>query len=184
MSFLGALKSGKNGEELLIQLFRDASIECQSNPKNKDVEWDVSGTLFGLDFHVEAKFDLMEAKTKNIAVEYHNPKLKKPSGIFATKSDLWAIILSSPLTIWIARTSDLKKYVEKEPCLKDIEVGGDKNASLKLFNRDSIFADIFHRIDELPPWELSDLLIRLLGTKHERLRDKVVAGVIQDRVEW
>lgn len=184
MSFLDALKSGKNAEELLKQLLRDASIESESNPKNKDVEWDVSGTLFGLDFHIEAKFDLMEAKTHNVAIEYHNSKLDKPSGIFATKADLWAIILSDPLTVWVSRTSDLKKYVETESCLKDIKAGGDKNASLKLFNRDSIFADIFHRIDDLPPWELSSLLIRLLGTKHERLRDKVVADTVQNGVEW
>lgn len=180
MSFLSDRKIGMNGEQLLRGLLADASIENVANSELSQAEladWDVQGNLFGLKFSIEIKCDVMEAKTGNVAIEYHNPKQDKSSGINITKADLWVIILEDT-SVWIARTTDLKRYVNEEECLRDIQCVGDGNSSIKLFNRDKIFSDIFYRIDDLPTWELSHLLVELLGERHVRVRNKLVADAL------
>jgi hypothetical protein len=173
MTFLSDVAHGKLGERLFSDLLVQAGINVTKVSGRKiQIEWDVQSELYGLQFSVEVKCDFREAKTGNVAIEYYNPKAKKLSGISATTAELWVIVLQAPTTIWVAAVTDVRRYMKQEKCERTILCGGDKNASFKLYNRCKIFQAVFHRIDELAPWELSDLLVKMLGTKHVEQRER------------
>lgn len=123
-------------------------------------KWDVEAVL-GRTFTIEVKYDAMEARTGNVAIEHYNTRACKPSGISATTSDVWAIVLQSPTTVWLARTSDLRHYFETVAG-REIACGGDGNAAMRLYPRHELFDAIFHRADELAPWDMCSLLLNLL----------------------
>jgi hypothetical protein len=117
----------------------------------------------------------MQAKTGNIAVEYENPVSKKPSGIMATTSDLWAIVLEHG-EIWICRTSDLRTFFACEKHVKQIKRAGDGNASIRLYKSDHLLRSCCQRIDGIPPWDVLDILVKLLGKKFEHARSKALGN--------
>ncbi len=140
--------------------------------------WDISGTLNGLRFTIEVKLDEMECQTGNVAVEYHNTDFDTPSGILGTSSNLWVIVLRKPTTAWACRSDELRRHLLHENCLRDIRNAGDGNASLKLYRRRELFEKLFHRIDELAPWELRDVLVNLLGEKYVDARSQNLAHAV------
>ncbi len=118
---------------------------------------------------LEVKFDKMSKFTGNLAFEFWNPKKNEPSGLTASKSDFWVYCFNSPLEAYIVELSVLKDYIELHPAKKVIHVGGDKNASLYLYDKDQIVADIFWRIDELDPNALNAGLQTIVNTRNNKL---------------
>lgn len=181
MSYRASADLGRVGEDFVRELMDAAAIENSRNCAESLEEltgWDIKCTLFDLPFTIEVKFDAMEAKTGNIAVEYHNSALNKPSGIMATTSALWLIVLQKPMTAWVCNSDELRAHLTHGKCLRDIRCAGDGNASLKLYRRRELFEELFCRIDELSPWELRDTFVNLLGDDYVKARDKNLACAV------
>jgi hypothetical protein len=163
MSFQQAKKSGRVAEQIVGEILRKAGVVCRRH-EGKNSEWDLQCVLStGIVFTIEVKYDLLASTTGNIAIEYANPRTNKPSGLFATKSNLWFIVLDKPLSVWVAKTEDLKLFFSTQPPLKIIEKAGDGNAALRLYSKDHILDSVFSRLDELPPWSIFKELENLLG---------------------
>ncbi len=160
-NFRKTLKEGRKGEEALARLLKAAGISCVSHA---GLTHDLSCRFEELAFTVEVKFDQMEATTGNIAIEYYNTKLFKPSGIAATKANLWCVVLQKPETIWLCDTEFLREYAETVMPLRVITNAGDGNAALKLYKRDIILSEVFLRVDGLSPIRLLETIRGLLCT--------------------
>jgi hypothetical protein len=167
---MNSYKTGGFAENLVRSLLDVANIPNVKNSASKQtgmIEWDIKIEINGQIFTIEVKFDKMASKTGNLAIEYYNTKSKKPSGILATTSDLWAVVLNEPSSIWLVKTTDLLTFFHNEKPLKDIKYGGDKNASMKIFSKQHILP-IFQRIDSIKSSELMSAIAKLLGVVNER----------------
>lgn len=119
--------------------------------------WDLRSCAKGKFFTLEVKYDLMEAKTGNVAVEHYNTKSGHPSGITATKADLWVYVFST-LESHVCRASSLRDYLRDVPPKRSVN-GGDGNAALALYERDAILDTVFVPLTG----ELEGLLAGLLA---------------------
>jgi hypothetical protein len=167
MSYQQSRGAGNRGEDFVRDVLSRAGVETEKNvakDKRQLVQWDLKGNC-GREFTVEVKYDMMAARTGNLAVEYFNVKQGKPSGIDATTADLWAYVLNDPKSCWLARTRDFREYVGANKPLRDVPCGGDDNAAIKLYRKDELLDAVFRRVDELDPWDLTSLLKTLLETE-------------------
>jgi hypothetical protein len=139
MSFLNDLRVGKDAQEALKQKLLILGFANIS--ENNDIAYD----LLADEIKIEVKFDKYEERSGNIAIEFFNTKSNKPSGITATKADLWCHILQKDgsYLIYLTSTVKLKDFIEKNKPFRIIESGGDGNASLLLFKTDIIIPAIF-----------------------------------------
>jgi len=116
--------------------------------KGRFYDWDLSAAQLGTGyevFTVEVKYDDMQSKTGNIAIEIRNSKADKPSGLYATKADLWCHVLQD--SVWITSVDTLKEFCKDTPPFKSFNAAGDGNASILLYKTEDIL-EIFERIDE------------------------------------
>lgn len=158
---------GDIAEQRIIKLLNDANyIASKNEDKATRSHYDISvyKTFFCgcsdecMDydevhqFDIEVKNDVYALKSGNIAVEMFNPKSAKPSGLTATKSDLWVFMVGEEL--WVANTEALKKYVEENKPFRIIDSGGDNNAYIYLYKKDVLFPAVFHQINHLNDEEL------------------------------
>lgn len=121
---------------------------------------DSAGKDIGLlEFTTEVKWDLYAAKSGNIAIEMWNPKTNKPSGLTATKADIWCHITDG---LYFVSVNVLKKYVENNKPKRLIASGGDSNATLYLYDISTIFEDIFVRLDNLEIKKAQENLYNIL----------------------
>jgi hypothetical protein len=104
-NFLKDLRIGESGQNLIISLLNDFSLDVKTNKNN---EYDISCLINDFFYTFEIKYDVMANSTGNIAIEYYNPKSDKPSGITATKANYWICILN-PEQIYISTVENLKK---------------------------------------------------------------------------
>ena len=152
MGFKTDKQKGDHGEDLCIKLLEKNKFKCEKNRGTKQdlVGWDFKFRIpkSTIEILCEVKNDLMASKTGNLAIEYHNPKLNKPSGLEATKAYLWFYILDNT-QIWVGRVNEIKQFIiDNKPC-KKIKVGGDQNASLYIYKKERVLGEIFDRIDNL-----------------------------------
>lgn len=153
-----SLRVGKIGEKMVGSLLQRVGVEPTfSTGRFKD--YDVAGTLDSKNFTIEVKYDLYAEKSGNIAIEIFNVKSGEPSGLMATKADIWAHITDG---VYLTKVNTLKEYVNREVPHKVITCGGDNNSSMLLFREDKIFNDIFIRADELNDKELLNTLRDLI----------------------
>jgi len=135
---------GKVGEKSVIKALEKIGIKCTENKSKGDLSyWDISLNMGSFEVLVEIKRDWMESITGNLAIEYYNPKLNKPSGLMITDADLWFIVLNKPDRIYCCPVNKLKKYCKENKPIRDIVVGGDDNASLWLYNSEIMLKDCF-----------------------------------------
>ena len=142
------LKIGEAGQQIVIDLLIKCGITSTIvDSKNKSY-WDFSSTFKDsiTPFKVEVKYDLYQARSGNIAIEFFNSKSGKPSGIGITKADLWAIVLSDK-SVWITSTRTLKEFLKDNKPSRTILGGGDGNADLYLYPDTSVLA-YFTRLDD------------------------------------
>ncbi len=170
VAFCTTFRVGKSGERQLQKLFSQAGIKSVENAqtsRKKLSYWDLKAWINGHPFLVEVKFDVMASRTGNLAIEYYNTRMAKPSGIKGTKADLWVVVLADPIRIYAARTSDLLQYCEAVRPFRNISCGGDDNAAMWLYPAEQILEAVFHRIDDIFPAHLPAKLATLLdGVNH------------------
>lgn len=123
--------------------------------------WDVVACIQGKSLTLEVKYDKLQAKTGNVAVEFYNTRKNAPSGIEATKSDLWVFVLDNPTTVWIAKTCVLKHYFHSNYG-RVIRSGGDNNSNMKLFRSEKILKEIFVRIDNMNPEKIKRTVLSMV----------------------
>lgn len=128
-SFLSSLSVGKNGELAVIELLNDFGYSASKYDETKD--YDIFFEYKKKKVYGEVKNDVMAEKTGNFAIEFWNVKKNTASGISNCKSHLWFHIAANQ--IWMANTQDLKTYTEQVAPKRIITMGGDANASLKLY---------------------------------------------------
>lgn len=140
---------GKIGEKAVMAVLRRAGIECKLGPQGKFYDYDIECTFEDLRFTVEVKFDVMAAKTGNIAIETRNSFQNTPSGIEATKADIWTIVLKEldSYAVFITTVPKLKAFIKQFRPLREIPNAGDCNANILLYREDFILSKIFTRID-------------------------------------
>jgi hypothetical protein len=154
--FLKDLAAGRRGETRLLELFRGHGLEAGPNPAKGRADksrYDVWVELPAGRRTAEVKCDRWEARSGNVALEYHNPRADKPSGIYATAADMWVFILADS-SVWGCRAFDLKRHHGRGPggvgFVRDLPVCGDGNSSSALYERSSLFDHLFFRLDGLP----------------------------------
>jgi len=131
---------GSKGEQMVMDLLSQVggkSVIPDKPQKSHDLEIELSNKKFT----GEVKYDLMGGKTGNIALEFWNSKQDAPSGITATKADLWFHIFKEE--IWVANTIALKIYIQNNIPNKIIFSGGDNNANLYIYKATTILTSAF-----------------------------------------
>ena len=160
MGFVNDKIKGENAEDSVANI-----LSCRWDVhKASDLmsgafsDWDLSAAQAGTGyevFTVEVKYDEMQAKTGNIAIEIYNPRSAKPSGLTATKATLWCHVLQD--SIWITSVNKLKRFCEDTPAFKSFNSVGDGNASILLYKTKDILS-IFKRIDGCSKEEISQAI--------------------------
>ncbi len=147
--FLHDLRVGRGGEKIVRKLFESAGFHCVGH---KGPGWDLSAALGDETVRAEAKVDRKYAVTGNLAIEYHNPRAKKPSGLSVTRADCWfAVLPAQGLTqVWVAPVHLLKTFFRHCTDCREI-IGGDKNASLRIYPAGLLLGSVFTRADTLHP---------------------------------
>lgn len=160
------LRFGGIAEVSFIKLMDKAGFPSAKSV-GRNIEWDIESLHNGEKFTTEVKFDAYEHQTGNLAIEYHNSKQDKPSGIMATKAFFWCFMLADT-AIWITKTSELMDYVETYRPVKNIKNAGDGNSCIYLYESSHLLSEIFHRIDILKPKQLNKLIIGQLYKRSKK----------------
>lgn len=132
-------RAGDFAEDLVVEFLTGKGFECDKS-KGKNYDYDVSAKNDKIELTFEVKYDIMSEKTGNIALEYWNCRKNEPSGITVTKSDYWVFVLTrkGEHSLHFAKVAELKKFIDDVTPKKIIPIGGDKNASLMLYDEDVI----------------------------------------------
>ena len=151
MGFKESLQEALLVEEEVSNLLRRFGFEVFSNDDKKTNKfYDFSAHSETLSFTSEVKFDKKATETKRLAIEVFNARLNRPSGLMATHADCWIQVLDKPREIWIAKTSDLRLWVDQNlKHASTFRYGGDKNAYLLCFYKDMILPSVFMRLDTI-----------------------------------
>lgn len=129
---LKSMSIGKQAELELITFLESLGFNAKLNDNySLRYEYDIIAEKNSNIVTFEVKYDVMSAKTNNIAIEYHNSKSNKPSGLLATKAKWWVHKIHDSVQICDVQT--LKDFTRTETPVKMIEFGGDKNASLLIY---------------------------------------------------
>jgi hypothetical protein len=155
MPFALDLAKGKKFERLLVEFLKD----CGFNPKLNEVESEYSHydvTIDNPKLSFEMKADLFYSLSKNIAIEYHNSKLDKPSGIIASKADWWVhgIYHTGKPTLYFAKRLELIQFMRDNPPHKHIIGGGDKNSNMYIYKEKDILGKILVNLNVLEATKL------------------------------
>ena len=150
MGFVSDKIKGENAEDSVAKILSNHWDVHKASDLESGAfsDWDLSAAQLGTGhevFTVEVKYDEMQAKTGNIAIEIYNPRSAKPSGLTATKATLWCHVLQD--SVWITSVEKLKKFCEDTPPFKSFNSVGDGNASILLYKTEDILT-IFERIDK------------------------------------
>lgn len=175
MAFKKDLRTGHKAENYIMDVLAEAGLPAQANVDPKHFsDYDLQSVLNGRFFTLEAKYDKYENRSGNIAIEFFNPKTNRPTGIDATKADLWVHVLANPMSAWVTTVASLRRYIRDYDPIRVIERGGDDNSSMLLYDRETIFKDIFHRLDGRTPPVTKTLLSKLLGPKYKAGRPRCI----------
>jgi hypothetical protein len=146
----------------VIQLLEKAGMTGEKSVgKNSFYDIKSEVALDGIGEHTifyEIKYDLMSSKTGNLALEFFNPKSGKPSGIMITSSDFWIFCFNEPIEAWLCGVNALKAYIDANKPKRIVDVAGDKNASLMLYSREKLCAELFRRIDNMEKEEFRNII--------------------------
>ncbi len=104
----------------------------------------------------EVKTERKHAQTRNICLEYWNPRSNKPSGVSASQSHLWVTVLAD--SIWCVRTEELKRFVSAlapGDGVRRLERIGDGNSNAFIVPDRLLLGPVYFRLDsELDPLAL------------------------------
>ena len=142
MGFVSDKIKGEDAEDSVAKILSDywdvhKASDLQSGAFS---DWDLSVAQLGTGyevFTVEVKYDEMQSKTGNIAIEIYNPKSGKPS------------------------VKALRRFCEETTPFKMFSSAGDGNAAILLYKTEDIL-EIFERIDECQNAQLQNKINSLL----------------------
>lgn len=141
-SVLKSMRVGEIAEKLLIDTLNEFGYNAKKNgDHSKRYEFDVEATINGELVTFEVKFDVMAARTGNIAIEYWNSKKNEPSGLTATKAKYWVHVIEDEeqnKLMYITEVVNLIGFIELNKPKRVIEGGGDNNANLYLYQKEEI----------------------------------------------
>ena len=165
MGFVSDKIKGENAEDSVAKILSCIWDVYKASDLEKGAfsDWDLSVSQAGTGYEictVEVKYDEMEAKTGNIAIEIYNPRSGKPSGLTATKADLWCHVLQG--SVWITSVKELRKFCKETPPVKMFSSAGDGNAAILLYKTKDIL-EIFERIDGCQKKQIHQKISSLLG---------------------
>lgn len=155
--------AGKNAEDEVIELFTQSGIRAEKTGTQL-AEYDILFWLGKKKYQAEVKYDMMSEKTGNLAIEFWNCKQNKPSGISITTANLWIQCIrdGGNIVIFGVKTGVLKDYMDKVTPKRVVDVAGDKNASLKLYDCHTILNDIFERLDTVKKVDMEKTIKKIL----------------------
>lgn len=126
-NFQKELQAGQEGEDLVAAFFekRGNTIVDTARDKGLFKDWDIKiQNPQGKQITVEVKTD--KTNSSNLAIEYKSRGI--PSGIFATKADIYLIYFVNDATIYTINSADLRLWLlENSP----------KRVKTKVFDSDS-----------------------------------------------
>lgn len=163
MAFLKNKDEGDVGELLFSSRMVSHGI-MSTRQKGKLIDYDVVSEMDDITFTTEIKNDLYSKRSGNIAIEFYNTRKAQPSGIAATKANLWCHIIKSQEDkdiLLLTSVIKLKQFVDTEKPLKTIGAGGDGNAALQIYTIEhisSIFIDITNQTTEQVKSTIRELL--------------------------
>lgn len=131
------LKRGDEGEQLVASFLSSFNIPFTFVEKSKREFYDIIATINGKKYTFEIKYDYYQKKSGNFAIEVHNTRQDKKSGLSITKSNFWIHILDDD-HILLTKTTKLKKFCRENIPFKTIERAGDNNARVLLYKRAAI----------------------------------------------
>lgn len=111
--------------------------------KKRDIVVEIKGQKYDC----EIKFDVYANSSGNIAIEFYNTKLCKPSGIDSTNCHFWIQVLNEK-EIYIAEVTKIKEFIKDNNPKRTIINAGDGNASLYLYEKSIILEKCFQKLDE------------------------------------
>lgn len=115
MSFVSDLKFGQMTEEYVSELLKETIGKKLKKVENKSCD-------LKTEIKIEIKTDRLSRDTGNVAIELSCSD--KPSGISATKADVWVWKLEEDCFYW-AFTKDIKRYLKKYENKYKVVKGGD-----------------------------------------------------------
>jgi len=136
MGFAVDNKKAKKFEILVFDFIKQCGLEPRYNEKKEDLAYyDIVVDNPHITFEVKA--DFMSSLTGNLAIEHHNCKKDKPSGIMISTATYWCHVIYEEKvpTIYIADRLELLKFIEDVEPYKKIIAGGDSNANLYLYKK-------------------------------------------------
>ena len=160
-----SFSKGRIGEDFAKGVLESCGIKCSKNDDyEKRYDYDLECKVGRKYFTIEGKYDYKAEETGNIAIEHHNTKVDRPSGITATKADLWVYVLGTgdKLNAWVVKSQSLKSFLEEVPPFKEVVYGGDNNAALYIYKKEDILGPLFIRMDDLEEDGLKALIKGLL----------------------
>lgn len=156
------IDKGENAEFYVMMFLRSHDIICEKNNNFKlRYDYDLLCKLYDKEFTIEVKNDIKSSQTDNLAIEVHNTRKGSPSGLTATKADLWFYVMISE--VWITRTTDLRAYTHKNKPKRIIDRAGDCNAKILLYDKSSILNSVFYNITELKHKEVRKKLWMMIN---------------------
>lgn len=134
MAFKRDLDIGKMGENFVKKKMDTFGIETKDGD-GKDVDFYI--VINGVEYSCECKYDVYANKSGNLAFETFNTKKCIPSGVDATKCQIWFHVLSE-YEIYVNTVEELKNYINLNKPFREVSNAGDNNAFLKLYKMDSV----------------------------------------------
>ena len=165
MSFMQKLAEGHAAEDYVCHILGKAGYTPRLNEataRKDQSKFDVRFDFFGRQVSLESKLDAMASQTGNVAIEHWNPRTRQPSGIIGTRAELWVQVFLRPLAAYVARTGDVKRFMDTVPPHRSLQRVGDGNADIVLYQADTILPAVFYGLDATSPSELQHLLRHLI----------------------
>ena len=138
------LKIAQKTEKEMAQLIHEGlGVDLDDIEIGKTKDYDIRFPFKGKHYTVEIKEDFMCAKTGNVCVEYESRG--KPSGINATKSDMYFYKIHQPngdVEVYGMKTATLRQMIENHQYFRTV-TGGDAGSFTKsyLFKLDKFKAN-------------------------------------------
>ena len=140
--FVKDFARGNAGVEYVLSVInkynpRIDAIENKTAGISHDIEIEIlsaHGTSYV--YTAEIKYDLYAKRSGNMAIEYHNSKKDKASGIAATAADYWIHVFDKPQEAYIIETEGLKQALLELKPVRIVENAGDGNANLYLYKKE------------------------------------------------
>lgn len=132
--FLKSLNLAKETEDYVIKKILDKGVVCsRGDGKSVDIYIYLSKTI-----KCEIKHDIMAEKTGNIAIEFFNSKINKPSGITSSECDIWFHVIGRLKEVCFTSVELLRKFCRENDPDKIVYRGGDNNSDMMLYKKEKL----------------------------------------------